>query len=100
LGGGVKPPVPNHYSSIGGLQQLGYAALHKSREALTNVPKRPRSEGSTLIKEVNPPKRPRNSMRPETYMEALTNKTEKPHTSYVTVRPWLNQDFVTWVTTS
>jgi hypothetical protein len=37
------------------------------------VPVRPRTEGSTPIKEVNPPKRPRDLMGPGTYREALTN---------------------------
>jgi hypothetical protein len=46
-------------------------ALPNSWEALTRVPKRPRSEGSTLVKGVNPPQRPRESMRPGTYGEAL-----------------------------
>jgi hypothetical protein len=35
------------------------------------VPKRPRSEGSTLVKEVNPLQRPRDSMRPGTSWVAL-----------------------------
>jgi hypothetical protein len=50
-------------------------ALPKSREALTRVPKRPRSEGSTLVKEVNPLQRPRDSMRPGTYREAFIMAT-------------------------
>jgi hypothetical protein len=44
----------------GGLQQLGYMASLKPRENLTKACKRPRSEGSTSIKEANPSKRPRN----------------------------------------
>jgi hypothetical protein len=46
-------------------------ALPKSREALTRLPIRPRSEGTTLIKEVNPLWGPRDSVRPGTYREAL-----------------------------
>jgi hypothetical protein len=58
-------------SSTGGSWQLAYVALPKSREALTRVPKMPRSEGTTLVKEVKPLQRPRDSMRPGTYREAL-----------------------------
>jgi hypothetical protein len=62
--------------STGGLQQPGYAALLKFRNALTRVPIRSMSGGSNQIKEVNPPKRPRDSTRPWTYREALTDETE------------------------
>jgi hypothetical protein len=41
-------------SSTESLWKLGYIALPKSREAMTRVSERPRSEGNTLIKEVNP----------------------------------------------
>jgi hypothetical protein len=54
-----------------GLHQLSYKALPKSREALIMVPKRPRSEGRTLFKEVNPLQTARDSMRPRTYLEVL-----------------------------
>jgi hypothetical protein len=42
-------------------------------EALSRIPRRPRSKGisSTLIKEVNPFQRPRDSRRSGIYMEAL-----------------------------
>jgi hypothetical protein len=52
-------------------------AVPKSREALTRVPKRTRSEGSALVKEVNPLQRPRDSMRPGIYREALNMATNK-----------------------
>jgi hypothetical protein len=38
-------------SSTGDLWQPGYMALPKSREALTRMPERSRSEGSILVKE-------------------------------------------------
>jgi hypothetical protein len=50
-------------SGTGGLLKLGYATLLKSREALTRVPKRPRSGGSSLIKKVNPLYGPRDSYK-------------------------------------
>jgi hypothetical protein len=52
-------------------------ALPKSREALTRLPKRLRSEGGNLVKEVNPPQRPRDSMRPGTCREASIVTTNK-----------------------
>jgi hypothetical protein len=55
----------------------GIHGIPKAREALTRVPKRTRSEGSTLIKEVNPLQRPRDSVRPGTYREALIMTTNK-----------------------
>jgi hypothetical protein len=51
------------------------AALPISMKTLTRVPERPRSEGSTFIKDVKPPKR-HTDPRPGTYREASTNKTE------------------------
>jgi hypothetical protein len=73
-------------SSTRGLQQLGYAVLPKSLKALTRVPKSPRSEGGTLIKEVSPSKRLRHSINAGTYMKALTKKQKQPHISYMIVR--------------
>jgi hypothetical protein len=52
-------------------------ALQKFREALTRVHIRPRSEGNILLKEVNPLKGPRDSVRPGTYREALNMATNK-----------------------
>jgi hypothetical protein len=64
-------------SNTGGSQQLGYTALPKSREALIRMPKRPRFEGSTLIKEVNSLLGPRGSTKPGTYREALIMAANK-----------------------
>jgi hypothetical protein len=72
-----KLKIRKSQSSTGGSWQLRYMALPKSREALTRVSKRPRSEGSTLVTEVNPPQRPRDCMRPVTYREALIMATNK-----------------------
>jgi hypothetical protein len=55
-GGSLK--TRESQSSTGGSQKPGYMALPKSREALTRVPKKPRSEGSTLTKKVNPLQNP------------------------------------------
>jgi hypothetical protein len=52
-------------------------ALPKFREALIRVPERPRSEGSTIVKEVNNPQKLRDSLRPGTYREALITATNK-----------------------
>jgi hypothetical protein len=52
-------------------------AQPKSREALTRVSKRPRSEGISLVEEVNPPQRPSDCMRHEIYREALIMATNK-----------------------
>jgi hypothetical protein len=60
-------------SNTRGSRQSGYAALSKSREALIRVPKRTRSEGGT----VNPIQRPRDSMTPQTYREALIMAANK-----------------------
>jgi hypothetical protein len=72
-------------SSTRGSWQPGYMALPKSREALTGVPKWARSEGSTLIKEVNPLQRPRDPARLGTFREAVimstNNKVLKNRTS-------------------
>jgi hypothetical protein len=46
-------------------------------EAMTSLPKRPRSEGNTLIKEVNPPQSLRDCTRPGTYREDLIMATSK-----------------------
>jgi hypothetical protein len=46
------------------------------REPLTRMPKRPRSEGRSLVKEVNLLQRPRDSMT-GTCMEALIMATNK-----------------------
>jgi hypothetical protein len=81
-----KLKIRKSQNSTRGSQHPGYVALPKSREALTWVPKRPRSEGSALIKEVNPLQRPRESIRPGTYREALimvTNKRVLYHTASV-----------------
>jgi hypothetical protein len=46
--------VRESQGSTGGIWKPGYEALPKYREALIRVHIRPRSKGSTLIKEVNP----------------------------------------------
>jgi hypothetical protein len=64
--------------STTGLWKPEYMALPKFRETLNRVPIRPRSKGNTLIKEVNPLSRRRESVRTGPYREALimaTNKT-------------------------
>jgi hypothetical protein len=50
-------------NSTASSQQPGYVALPKPREALTMILKRPRSKCRTLVREVNPLRRPRNSVR-------------------------------------
>jgi hypothetical protein len=63
--------------STRGLWKLGYMALPKFREALTRVRIRLRFKGNILIKEVNPLKGPRDSVRPGTYREALIGYQQK-----------------------
>jgi hypothetical protein len=63
--------------NTGDLREPWYVVLTKLREALTRVPIRPRSKGNTVIKEVNPFQGPRDSVRPETYREALIITTNK-----------------------
>jgi hypothetical protein len=75
----MKLKTRKSQSSTGGLWQPGYVALPESREVLTRVPKRPRSEGSTLVYELNPLQRPRDPMRPGTYREALIWPRRPPH---------------------
>jgi hypothetical protein len=72
-----KLKKPESQSSTDVSWQLEYAALPKSREALTRVPERTRSEGSTLIKEINPLQRPRDSTRPGVYKKALIMAANK-----------------------
>jgi hypothetical protein len=69
--------VRESQGSIGGLWKPGYVALPKFRETLTRVHIGPRSEGNTLIKEVNPLEGHRESMRPGTYREDLDMTTNK-----------------------
>jgi hypothetical protein len=47
--------------------------MHNLKETLTGTSKRQRSEGSTSVEEIRPPERPKDSSRPGTYKEALTN---------------------------
>jgi hypothetical protein len=49
LKSGRAKVVPGAYGN-----RSTYVALTRSRDALTRVPTRPRSDSSTLIKEVNP----------------------------------------------
>jgi hypothetical protein len=56
-----------------GTQQPGNAGICKQGETLTGTSKRSRSEKSTLMERVKPPKRPRDSSGPGTYVKALAN---------------------------
>jgi hypothetical protein len=50
--GGSLKKARESQSNTGSSLQPGYTVLPKSRKGLTRVPKKPRSEGSTLLKEV------------------------------------------------
>jgi hypothetical protein len=52
-------------------------ALLKSRKALTGVPERPRSETTTLVKEVSPLPAHRDCMRCGTYRDTLIMATNE-----------------------
>jgi hypothetical protein len=67
-----KLETRNSQSTIRALQQPGYMKLPMSRDALTRVPKRPKSEGLTKLLQ-----RHRNSVKPWTYREALIMATNK-----------------------
>jgi hypothetical protein len=60
-------------AGTGGIQQPGTASSTGQLETLTETPKRPRSEGSTPLEMVRPPKRPKDWKGPGNYKEALTN---------------------------
>jgi hypothetical protein len=55
------------------IQKSGNADAIKQGETLTEAIKRPRSEGSAPTETARPPKRLRDSSRPGTYKDKLTN---------------------------
>jgi hypothetical protein len=60
-------------AGTGGIQQPGNVNAPKQGETLTDILKRPRSEGSTPTETARAPKRPRDSKGPGNYKKALTN---------------------------
>jgi hypothetical protein len=60
-------------AGTGDIQQQGNAGVHKQEKTSTKTLKRSRSEGSTPTETARAPKRPRDSSRPGTYKEAMTN---------------------------